>query len=74
MNYSALAKMIKDLAKKCGITKKVNPHSFRHARATTRASKMTECQMNAYFGWVQVQTCLQLMYTCLEENFLKRGR
>lgn len=53
LNYPAVARMLEIIADRCGITKKVNPHSFRHARATAMASKMTECQMNAYFGWVQ---------------------
>lgn len=32
---------------------KVNPHNFRHSRATYLAKYMTEAQMNQYFGWVQ---------------------
>ncbi|MDD5417931.1 MAG: tyrosine-type recombinase/integrase, partial [Candidatus Nanoarchaeia archaeon] len=53
LNYPAVAKMIKETAKKCCVTKRVNPHSFRHARATELANKLTEAQMNMYFGWVQ---------------------
>lgn len=41
------------LARKIGISKRVNPHSFRHARATHLAQHLTEAQRCAYFGWVQ---------------------
>jgi hypothetical protein len=44
---------IKKYALKCGIQKKVNPHNFRHARATHMADKLTEAQMKEYFGWTQ---------------------
>ena len=45
--------LLKKLAKLAGITKRVNPHTFRHSRATALASTLTEAQMKAYFGWVQ---------------------
>ena len=45
--------MIARLAKKAGIKKKVNPHMFRHSRATYLANHFTEAQMNHYFGWIQ---------------------
>ncbi len=45
--------MLKKLAKKAGLNKRVNPHLFRHSRATLLANKLTEAQMKEYFGWVQ---------------------
>jgi ribosomal protein L40E len=30
----------------------VNPHSFRHARASNLANVLTEAQMKEYLGWV----------------------
>jgi hypothetical protein len=36
-----------------GIRKPVNPHAFRHARATHLAKHLTESQMKVYFGWTQ---------------------
>jgi site-specific recombinase XerD len=42
-----------DLAKKAGVKKRVNPHSFRHARATHLAGMLTESQMKQYLGWTQ---------------------
>lgn len=51
--YNNLRSLLIDLANKTGITKKVNPHTFRHSRATALANKLTEAQMKEYFGWVQ---------------------
>ena len=51
--YNAFKKVIKNAAKKAGITKRTNPHSFRHSRATLMAKHLTEFQMNKYFGWIQ---------------------
>ena len=45
--------MIKTLARKVGIRKRIHPHLFRHSRATSLAGKLTEAQMKEYFGWVQ---------------------
>jgi ribosomal protein L40E len=45
--------LIRRIAERVGITKKVNPHIFRHSRATHLATHLTEAQMNEYFGWVQ---------------------
>lgn len=53
ISYSRVVKKIQDLSKKAGITKPVNPHTFRHARATHLATKLTEAQMKEYFGWLQ---------------------
>ena len=53
LDYAGIRDMLKDLAKRCGIKKRVNPHSIRHARCTHMASKLTEAQMKEYFGWVQ---------------------
>lgn len=50
MAYSAARALLGRLAKKAKIEKKINPHSFRHARATELASKLTEAQMKELFG------------------------
>lgn len=52
-NYSTANVLLRKLAKKAGINKRVNPHIFRHSRATALASKLTEAQMKEYFGWTQ---------------------
>lgn len=53
LEYHAVVKMLRELAKKSGIKKKVNPHNFRHSRATHFATKLTEAQMKQMFGWTQ---------------------
>jgi len=53
INYNSIVKFLRDTAKRAGIAKRVNPHSFRHARATHMANKLTEAQMKMYFGWTQ---------------------
>ena len=45
--------MLRSVARRAGIRKRVNPHSFRHARATHLANHLTDAQMKEYFGWVQ---------------------
>lgn len=52
-NYSTANILLRRLAKKAGLNKRVNPHLFRHSRATALANKLTEAQMKEYFGWVQ---------------------
>ena len=53
MMYQNARQILRDLAKKANISKRVNPHSLRKARATHLASKLTEAQMCEYFGWTQ---------------------
>jgi len=53
LSYFFINRLLKDLAEKAGIKKKVNPHAFRHARATFMARHLTEAQMKEYFGWKQ---------------------
>lgn len=51
IEYNTIRNLLKELAKECNIDKRVNPHTFRHSRATALASKLTEAQMCEYFGW-----------------------
>lgn len=54
MNYASLRKLIRDAAERAGIKKRVNPHSFRHARSTQLARMgLSESQLDASQGWVQ---------------------
>ncbi len=50
--YDGARLLLRRLAEKAGVRKRVNPHSFRHARATALASIFTESQMQQYLGWV----------------------
>ncbi|MBN1763384.1 MAG: tyrosine-type recombinase/integrase [Methanomicrobia archaeon] len=53
LGYPALREQLREIAKRAGIKKKVNPHNFRHSRSTHLASRLTESQMEEYLGWVQ---------------------
>jgi integrase/recombinase XerD len=52
LEYPAFRKMLNSAAARTGINKRVNPHSFRHARASNLANALTEAQMKEYLGWV----------------------
>lgn len=49
----ALFIQLKKIAKNAGITKRVSPHCFRHARASDLAEHLTEQQLKQYLGWTQ---------------------
>lgn len=53
MNYRGLCKIIKTLARRAEIKKRVYPHLFRHSRVTHLLStgKINESQAKVYFGW-----------------------
>jgi site-specific recombinase XerD len=53
MSYQSMSSLLRKLAKKAGIRKRVNPHTFRHSRATHLSTHLTEAQMKEYFGWTQ---------------------
>jgi len=52
MKYQAIRVQLTKIAEKAGIKKRVNPHNFRHSRATYLASRLTEAQLEEYLGWV----------------------
>jgi len=53
ISYQYIRLRILDRAsEQAGIQKPVNPHHFRHSRATYLANYLTEAQMCAWFGWV----------------------
>jgi integrase len=53
MTYPALAKVLEVAAERAKLRKRVTPHKLRHARATFLASRLTEAQLCALFGWKQ---------------------
>ncbi len=53
LGYPSIRKKLKELAAKAKIKKRVNPHAFRHSRATYLANRLTEAQMNQFLGWTQ---------------------
>ncbi|ELZ20851.1 integrase [Halosimplex carlsbadense 2-9-1] len=46
-------KILECAREKAAIDKPVNPHHFRHSRATVLANHLTEAQMCEWFGWVR---------------------
>jgi len=53
LSYRRIRDVLDNLKKRAKISKKVNPHNFRHSRATFLANHLTEAQMKEFFGWVQ---------------------
>lgn len=53
LSHSGIRKMLKTTFAKANVSKKCNPHQFRHSRATELATKLTEAQMKELFGWKQ---------------------
>ncbi len=53
ISYQYVRLKLKKFAERAGVKVPVNPHNFRHSRATHLANKLTEAQMCEYFGWVQ---------------------
>jgi len=49
--YAATVKFLKQTARRAGLAKKVNPHLFRHSRASELAQKLREPQLRAFMGW-----------------------
>ena len=60
---------------KAGITKRCNPHTFRHSRASELAKRLKESPLCQYFGWVigsdQVRTYVHLSGRDLDPALLK---
>jgi integrase/recombinase XerD len=53
ISYPSVRKVLQRIAKKAGVNKKVNPHNFRHSRASYLANHLTESQLKEVFGWAQ---------------------
>jgi len=52
LNYASARMLLRRLARRAKLRKRVNPQSFRHSRASLLATKLTERQMEQYLGWV----------------------
>jgi integrase/recombinase XerD len=52
LQYRHVNDLLKESAEKAKINKPVNPHHFRHSRASDLAKKLTEAQLCEYMGWV----------------------
>jgi integrase len=52
LNYDGARALLKRLALKAGLNKRVYTHLLRHSRATALASDLKEAQLKEMFGWV----------------------
>ena len=52
LTYDGARALLRRLAKKTGLKKRVFTHLMRHTRATELANVLTEAQMKTHFGWV----------------------
>jgi site-specific recombinase XerD len=53
LDYYSARRILQRLSERAGVKKAVNPHAFRHARATFLANHLTEAQLKQMFGWTQ---------------------
>jgi integrase/recombinase XerD len=51
LTYEPVLRMLKKLRTRACVTRKVNPHVFRHARAALFAQHLTDAQLKQHFGW-----------------------
>jgi len=56
LSYGRVRFMIKGYAKRIGVTKRVNPHNFRHSRCSFYVDKLKDRIMMEYFGWKKADT------------------
>jgi len=67
LSYQRVSQILKKLKKKTGFKKDINPHLFRHSRATELSEYLTDAQRCNYFGWEQgSQVCR--IYTHLQDT------
>ncbi len=52
-NYRTAKEVLKKIARKARIKKRVYPHLFRYSSDTHLANHLPEAQIKQYFGWVQ---------------------
>lgn len=52
LRYDALNQQLKRIAERAGIKHKVNPHVFRHARATNLSKRLTDSLRDKYLGLI----------------------
>ncbi len=51
LTHRFIVKLFDELAAKAEVKKGVNPHAFRHSRATFMAKHLKEPEMREFFGW-----------------------
>ncbi|UCD13757.1 MAG: tyrosine-type recombinase/integrase, partial [Thermoplasmatales archaeon] len=53
MSYASVKKILKELKERSGFEKPINPHHWRHSRASELAEHLSDSVRCNYFGWVQ---------------------
>lgn len=71
ISYGRVCDLLKDTAKRAGIKKPVNPHNFRHSRATYYGDKVPERVLMELFGWSSHQTVS--IYTHIDGKRIKNA-
>lgn len=73
--YQNYRKMLQKMAGRAGIDKPVNPHHFRHSRATELAKSLPSSILCEYLGWVQgsreAATYVHLSGEAIDNEMLK---
>lgn len=67
--YTSYDKMLKTIAHRAGITKRIYPHLFRHSRATFLAGYLTEAQLCTFLGW-NISSAMPRVYVHLNGHDL----
>jgi hypothetical protein len=78
MSYAAARKLLQVAGRKAGVSKPINPHNFRHSRATQLCSLgISGNILNEYFGWTQasrsVATYLHLSGKQVDDTLLNKA-
>jgi integrase/recombinase XerD len=60
--YRRISGILRKVAEKACIKKPVNPHAFRHARATHLSKYLPDAVMKSYFGWAQSSKMASVYY------------
>ncbi|NIM47588.1 MAG: tyrosine-type recombinase/integrase [Candidatus Aenigmarchaeota archaeon] len=53
LSYSRTKALLNQLKARSGVKRAVNPHNFRHSRATFLANYLSDAQLKQHFGWTQ---------------------
>ena len=64
LSNAGLYHQLQRVAERAGVTKRVNPHSFRHARATELAKALSDQQLKSFLGWTE-GSCMASVYVHL---------
>lgn len=68
IRYDAIVRVLQRLGKRAGITKKVNPHIFRHSRITHMIQQNYQESIVKKSMWNNINTYMFAVYVSLSEN------